>query len=223
MTKTFLSIGAGPGIGLATAQRFAREGYRIVLAARNGERLAASAAALRAATGAEVDFRTVDASDPVAVAALTSGIGDALHVVHYNAGVLHYDKDAKLLTRGIDDESTASLISDISINVTSALSAIHAALPALRKQASGSLLLTGGGLGVQPSGSFLTLSVGKAAVRAAGLALFEPLKAEGIHVATVTVARLVSPESRHSEEIAEAFWQLHAQPRDTWTYETSYS
>jgi NAD(P)-dependent dehydrogenase (short-subunit alcohol dehydrogenase family) len=32
--KTYLCIGAGPGIGLATARRFAREGYRIVLASR---------------------------------------------------------------------------------------------------------------------------------------------------------------------------------------------
>jgi NAD(P)-dependent dehydrogenase (short-subunit alcohol dehydrogenase family) len=29
--KTFLGIGSGPGIGLATAERFAREGFRIVL------------------------------------------------------------------------------------------------------------------------------------------------------------------------------------------------
>jgi NAD(P)-dependent dehydrogenase (short-subunit alcohol dehydrogenase family) len=34
MSKTFLSIASGPGIGLATARRFGREGYRVVLAAR---------------------------------------------------------------------------------------------------------------------------------------------------------------------------------------------
>ena len=28
--KTFLSIGSGPGIGLDTAIRFAREGYRVI-------------------------------------------------------------------------------------------------------------------------------------------------------------------------------------------------
>ncbi|CAN7522197.1 SDR family NAD(P)-dependent oxidoreductase [Rhizobium rhizogenes] len=33
--KTFLSIGSGPGIGLATAKRFAAEGYRIILTSRN--------------------------------------------------------------------------------------------------------------------------------------------------------------------------------------------
>ncbi len=33
--KTFLSIGSGPGIGLDTAIRFAREGYRVILTSRN--------------------------------------------------------------------------------------------------------------------------------------------------------------------------------------------
>lgn len=222
MSKIFLSIGAGPGIGLATARRFAQEGYKIVLSARNAGRLQQSAAGFEAA-GFEVETRTVDAGDPAAVAALVSGIGPDLHVLHYNAGVLHYDKDANLQTRGIDDETTASLASDLQINITGALAAAQAALPALRAQKSGSLLLTGGGLGVQPSGSFLTLSVGKAGIRAAGLALFEPLKEEGIHVGTVTVSRLVSPESSHAGEIAEAFWALHAQPKDAWTFETVYN
>ena len=31
MPKTLLTIGAGPGMSLATAQRFGREGWRIVL------------------------------------------------------------------------------------------------------------------------------------------------------------------------------------------------
>jgi short-subunit dehydrogenase involved in D-alanine esterification of teichoic acids len=37
--KTFLSIGSGPGIGIATAERFAREGFRVVLTSRNPEKL----------------------------------------------------------------------------------------------------------------------------------------------------------------------------------------
>lgn len=222
MSKTFLSIGAGPGIGLATARRFAREGYKIVLSARNADRLRQSAVSFEA-QGIEVETRTVDASDPAAVAALVAGIGPDLHVLHYNAGVLHYGTDASLLTRGIDDESVASLVSDLHINITSALAACKAALPALRAHKSGSILLTGGGLGVNPSGNFFTLSIGKAGIRAAGLALFEPFKEEGIHVATVTVSRLVSPDSSHAADIAQAFWAMHAQPKAAWTFETVYS
>jgi NAD(P)-dependent dehydrogenase (short-subunit alcohol dehydrogenase family) len=37
--KTFLNIGSGPGIGLATAERFAAEGYRAILTSRSREKL----------------------------------------------------------------------------------------------------------------------------------------------------------------------------------------
>lgn len=39
MMKTFLSIGTGPGMGLATAERFAQAGYRVVLSARTRAKL----------------------------------------------------------------------------------------------------------------------------------------------------------------------------------------
>lgn len=37
--KTFLSIGTGPGIGLATADRFSTEGFNTVICSRNLEHL----------------------------------------------------------------------------------------------------------------------------------------------------------------------------------------
>ena len=69
--KTFLSIGAGPGMGLATAERFAREGFRIVLSARNAGKTDALAGDLRA-KGHTVETRTVEAGDPDSVAALVA-------------------------------------------------------------------------------------------------------------------------------------------------------
>lgn len=222
MSKVFLSIGSGPGIGLATARRFAREGFDIVLAARNTERLQASADEIAIGGGRAVVQR-VDASDPAAIAELVRSVGPNLHTLHYNAGVLHYDAAGRLTKRTLEDESVASLASDTSINITSALAAVHAAAPVMSARGSGTVLLTGGGLGVHPSGDFLTLSVGKAGLRAIGQALFEPMKARGIHVAMVTVSRLVSPASEQTAAIADAFWALHAQPRDAWTLETVYS
>jgi NADP-dependent 3-hydroxy acid dehydrogenase YdfG len=47
MAGLFLGIGAGPGIGLSTARRFAAEGFPVVLAARKVERLEALANDLR--------------------------------------------------------------------------------------------------------------------------------------------------------------------------------
>ena len=221
MSKTFLSIASGSGIGLATARRFGRTGYRVVLAARNVARLQADAAKLRA-DGIEATTVQVDAADARQVANLVTSIGPDLEVLHYNGGVLHHDSAGRLQTRSLADETIDTLVSDTKVNVSSALAAIHAAVPTMAAQGRGTVLLTGGGLGVHPSADFLTLSVGKAGVRSMALALFPALKDRGIHVATVTVAKLVGPNSREAEEVAAAFWELHSQRPSEWSAEIVY-
>ena len=66
--KTFLSIGSGPGMGYATAARFAREGFQIVLSARNSTNTRELADRLKA-TGYRAEVRTVNSADPDGVAA----------------------------------------------------------------------------------------------------------------------------------------------------------
>lgn len=218
--KTYLLIGAGPGIGLATAERFAVEGYRVVLAARNTKRLEDFAQRLRL-NGHQIETARVDAIDSAAVAALVREVGSQLTVLHYNAGVLHYDESGQLQTRRIEDESIDSLGSDITVNLTSALAAIKTAAQVMGRQ--GTILVTGGGFGIEPTADFLNISVAKAGLRAATKALFPVMQKQGIHIATVTVATLVSPGSLHCPAIAEAFWKLHAQEKTDWSWEILYS
>jgi len=85
--KTFLSIGSGPGMGYATAERFAREGFQIVLSARHPGRTQELANRLRT-KGYRVDIRTVDAADPESIAALINEVQrefGPIDVLHYNA------------------------------------------------------------------------------------------------------------------------------------------
>lgn len=216
--KTYLLIGAGPGIGVATAERFAKEGFRVVLVSRSGKSIAPSVTALRNA-GVNVEVETVDAGDPARVAALVRRYGPDLAVMHYNAGLLHYNAAGELQSRTLEQETVESLESETRTNLISALAATKAAQEVMGPRGEGTILLTGGGFGVEPTPAFVNISVAKAGLRAAAKALFEPAKDKGIHVATVTVSTLVSPGSDKAKEVAEAFWRLHAQPKGEWNWE----
>lgn len=222
--KTFLSIGSGPGIGLATAQRFAREGFSIVLSSRNMAHLRQQAEIL-SADGVNVTLLEADATKPAQIVELVTrarSADDEELVVHYNTGVLHYDAEGQLLPQTIQQQTANEISLDLQANLVSAMVAIKAALPGMQKQGGGTILLTGGGFGIHPSPDFLTLSVGKAGIRATAQALFEPLRTENIHIATVTVSQLVSPHSDAARAIAQHFWELHSEPRDSWTWERSF-
>jgi short-subunit dehydrogenase len=214
--KTFLSIGSGPGIGLATAERFAREGFRIILSARSLDKTQALADQLKA-KGYQAEVRSVDASEPNNVAALIAEVESqygGIEVLHYNAANL---RQASIFTQPSD-----TFVNDLAVNIGGALAATKAAAPKMAASQTGTILLTGGGFAVYPSADYLSLSIGKAGIRALALAVFEPFKAQGIHVATVTVAMFVTPASKEAQDIGEQFWLLHSQSQDQWTAEVIY-
>ena len=219
MHKTLLVIGSGPGIGFATAERFAREGYRIVLSSRSIRNLQAQALRL-GAHGASVTLVEADAGKPAQIHELVRRIAEQGPLtVLYNAGVLRYDDAGLLSTIALGGHSVAELQSDMNVNLTSALLAVHAAAGAMAARGQGSILLTGGGFGIDPAPDFLPISVGKAGIRAIAKAMFAPLKEQGIHIGTVTVARLVSPGSDAADAVAQAFWDMESAPPQAWTWE----
>lgn len=214
--KTFLSIGTGPGMGLATAERFAQAGYRVVLSARTRTKLDVMAAELNN-RGYAAQVRIVDAGDPSSVNDLIAAVVQehgAIDVLHYNAAAL---RQATVMDQPLD-----SFLPDLAVNIGGALAAIHACLPGMRQAKSGSILLTGGGFGVVPHPDFLSLSVGKAGIRTLALGLFETLRADGIHIATVTVSAYVKPGSQEAIEIAQLFFELHSQSAQDWRPEFVY-
>jgi short-subunit dehydrogenase len=214
--KTLLSIGAGPGIGLATAERFAQEGFRVVLAARSAARLDAMGAELRA-KGVECDVAVVDASDADGVRALVADVARR----HGGVDVLHYNA-ASLRQATIDQQPADSFSADLAVNIGGALVATQAVVPLMEARGGGTVLLPGGAFGLHPSPDYLSVSIGKAGLRVMALALFEPLKARGVHVAIVNVAAYVTPGSADAAGVAEAFWAMHAADVADWRAEAAY-
>ena len=51
---------------------------------------------------------------------------------------------------------------------------------------------------------------------------FPDLAKENVHIASVTVKKVVQADEDDPERIADIFWKLHQQPRSAWTWEESY-
>jgi NAD(P)-dependent dehydrogenase (short-subunit alcohol dehydrogenase family) len=215
--KTFLSIGAGPGMGVAAAERFAREGFQVVLSGRNSTKTQALVEQLKA-QGHKAEMRMVDAGDPSSVARLVEDVErefGGIDVLHYNA--------ASMRAATLADQPRDTFNSDLAVNIGGAMAAAQAAAPKMAERGSGTILLTGGGLALHPHPDYLSLSVGKAGLRALAFGLFDSFKAKGIHVATVTVATSVNPRSEEAKAVAEQLWIFHSQPVGSWEVEAVYS
>ena len=86
--KVALITGGGTGIGRATAQLFAAEGARVVIAEINAQSGEQTAQLITQAGGSAIALRT-DVTDPAGVeeaVALAEREFGALHILHNNAG-----------------------------------------------------------------------------------------------------------------------------------------
>lgn len=213
MSGAVLIVGAGPGIGLAAAERFGREGWKVVLAARSPRHLDPMVARL---IGEGVDAHSIvlDATDPVAVQAgvrtadrLTGGLTTVL----YNAAVVR-QQDLFSMT-------DAEVSADVAVNITGGLNTIRAAESVFADRSrtgNETILVTGGGLAVHPHAAYASLGLGKAALRNLVEGLAPDLAERGIRIAIATVATLVAPDSPEASGVAETLWALASDPSTGW-------
>ena len=209
-------IGAGPGIGLSVARRFAREDPLIGVIARSQATVDAAFAVL-ADAGAQPTGVTADAADE-------SGLRAALDELVARIGVpaaLVYNA-ARIQADAIGDLSTGEHLEAWAVNVVGAITAAAHLLPRMAKAGGGSYLITGGM--PTPLPGVTSLSLGKAGVRALAQLLASQWEPAGIHVATVTVGGHVVPGSTiDPDDIAEHYWRLHSQPPGAWDTEFLFS
>ncbi len=199
-------IGAGPGVGAATARRFAAAGYDIGLVARDPKRLEELARTL-SDEGAQVGWAAADVADPEALAGvlrqLTEHTG-RLDVLLHNPSVYRAVPASEL--------TAAELLADLEIGTASLLTAVQAVLPLLRRQRTGTILVTGSGSADHPSLAAGSLGVQKAALRTLVQTLAGELSSEGIHVATLTIHGLIAAGTPFSPEvIADLYADLAAE------------
>jgi short-subunit dehydrogenase len=164
------------GLGAAIAQRFGREGFIVTLVARREQALADLSDDLRGA-GVDVNTFTADAGDLKSFRTRLEEFAQqsAPGVVVYNAALLTSD--------GILTNDATHFASAYAVDVLGAVTAAQVFTPAMRRAGAGTFLVTGGGLGIHPHRDYASISVGKAALRAATTLLHDELKDDGVHAA----------------------------------------
>jgi 3-oxoacyl-[acyl-carrier protein] reductase len=187
--KTALVTGSGTGIGRAVAERFAREGARVVVADRN----AATAQEAAGAIGPTARAVTMDISDEQAVADAFAAIerdGWAPDVVVANAGVQLFGQDAKAADLDLEVWKRT-----LDINLTGTfLTVKHAVRSMLRpgpdgSARGGSIILTGSPTGLNGEGAdFTAYSATKAGIHGLGRTVAAAYAAQNIRVNTVVPA-----------------------------------
>jgi NAD(P)-dependent dehydrogenase (short-subunit alcohol dehydrogenase family) len=129
--RSVLITGASRGLGLEIARQLGREGARLTLVARGGERLEQAATSLRSTT-AEVLAQPAEVGDPAqmegAVAAAVARFG-GLDVLINNAGMVGLGRATEI---PLERYETA-----MAVHFWGPLHAMRAALPHLRRSANG--------------------------------------------------------------------------------------
>ncbi|GAA1578404.1 SDR family oxidoreductase [Kribbella sancticallisti] len=141
MTRVVVVTGASSGIGLASAREFARQGARMVLAARAMDSLA-KAEELCTAEGAEVLVVPTDVAEAGQVDALMEAAErrfGRIDVVVHSAAVLAYGR--------FEDVPAEIFDQVVTVNVSGTANVGRSALRAFRRQGSGTLIVVGSLLG----------------------------------------------------------------------------
>jgi NAD(P)-dependent dehydrogenase (short-subunit alcohol dehydrogenase family) len=229
-SKVALVIGAGDATGSAIARRFAREGYVVCVTRRSAAKLQALVDEIRAAGGVAHGFAS-DARKEDQVAELVEHIETqigAIEVFVFNIGAN--------VPCSILEETPRKFFKVWEMACYSGFLTSQAVARRMAGRKHGTILFTGATAALRGSANFAAFAVAKHGLRALAQSMARELGPLNVHVAHVVIdgaidtafirenfpamyaARdqdgILSPE-----HIADAYWYLHSQPRDAWTFE----
>jgi NAD(P)-dependent dehydrogenase (short-subunit alcohol dehydrogenase family) len=221
MTDTALIVGVGDGLSASLARLFHRQGYRLVLAARNTGKIRTLADETGAATV------SCDASRPQDVENLFAGLTGNLDVAVYNPSARQRGPITEL-----DPEQVRT-----AMEIT-AFGAFLVGQAAARKMLSqepgngvrGTILFTGASAGEKGFAQSAPFAMGKFAQRGLAQSMARELHPQGIHVAWINIdgairnpGRTEPPDRPDSmldpDAIARSYLDLVRQDRSAWSNE----
>jgi NAD(P)-dependent dehydrogenase (short-subunit alcohol dehydrogenase family) len=225
-----LVVGAGDATGGAIAKRFAREGLVACVVRRELAHLSSLVQQIHDAGGRAVPF-AVDARDEEQMVALVQRIEAEIGPIE--VAVFNIGANVRF---GITD-TTARVFRKVWEMACFAgfLTGREVAGP-MRARGRGTILFTGATASLRGGKNFAAFAAAKHGLRAVAQSMARELGPQGVHVAHVVIdgaidtawiaqnfpERYLLKEQQgilNPDHIADAYWQLHQQPRSAWTHE----
>lgn len=233
-TAIIIGVGAARGTGAAVARRFASGGLHTVLAGRTEERLAERASEITVAGGsASIHVLDVRKEDEVAT------LFDAVEAAHAPVKSVTFNPGANV--RHSLAETETWLFEHLwRVSCFGGFLVSREATRRMADSGGGSLLFTGATGSVRGANGYAAFAAAKAGLRMVAQSAAREYGPQGVHVAHIIVDGAIDGEKIRQgfaeraaeldamgqadnmldpEAIAEAFWQVHTQPRSAWTHE----
>ena len=214
--------GVGPGTGTALVRRFAADGYRVAMLARDAVRLEKLAAEIPAASPFPVDVADLGALR-AALGRVREQLG-APSVLLHNAVAGGFGSFESVTPEALEHR--------FRVNVTALLVAAQELAPAMAAAGRGAIVATGNTSAWRGKPGFAGFAPTKAAQRVLAESLARTLGPKGVHVAYVVIDAVIDvPWTRRAfpdqpdeffirpDGIADAVHHVVHQERSAWTFE----
>lgn len=229
--KAILVIGAGDATGGAIAKRFARERYIACVTRRSADKLEPLVQEIKAAGGEAHGFAS-DARKEDEMVALVENI--EANIAPIEVAVFNIGANVRF---GIT-ETTARVYTKVwEMACFGGFLMGRETAKVMLPRGRGTIIFTGATASLRGRDGFAAFAGAKHALRALAQSMARELWPKGIHVAHPVIDGAIDTEfirtnfpERYAlleqggvvspDSIAEAYWQIHRQPRDAWTHET---
>jgi len=228
--KAVLVVGAGDATGGAIARRFAREGYIACVTRRQADKLTSLVERIQADGGQAVAFGT-DARDEAATVAMVQKI--EAEIAPIEVAVFNIGANVRF---NVTDTTERVYRKVWEMGALAGFLMGREAAKVMAPRGRGTILYTGATASLRGGAGFAAFAGSKHALRALAQSLARELGPQGVHVAHVVIDGAIDtafiaqnfPERYalkdqdgilNPDHIAEAYWQLHRQPRSAWTHE----
>jgi NAD(P)-dependent dehydrogenase (short-subunit alcohol dehydrogenase family) len=232
-TAVVVGVGAEIGVGGAVSQRFAREGYHVLVAGRTGAKIETVVAGIRAA-GGSAEAIVTDTTDEAQVIALfdramAPGPGKApADLVVFNAGNNQVIDFRELTAQQFEHFWRVGCYGGFLVG--------REAARRLAPLGRGTVIFTGASGSMRGKPGFAHFAAAKAGLRMLSQSMAREFGPLGIHVAHVVVDGGIDGERLRTllpkmvelrgkagllnvDAIADAYWFLHQQHPSAWTQE----